>query len=206
MDPAGVRGPPPDGLLHGPHLPAPLRRAGAARGRSAGVAGDVVVRRPHGVQDGGGEPGGGGERRHLLGVGSLRLPLDHAVPQHRRDAHGVGQRPSGDAPLRPPGAAGWISATARVRGANHVPEPLGRRLVDGQRHRRAAESRVPGHAGHRGAEPRDGAPERLPEGRAADGARPAGRDQGVRDPGRAARSPDHASRRSEACRARSRRS
>ena len=85
--PQALHRPPPDGRLHGADLPAALRRADPARSRSAGLARDGVVRRPHGVQDGRGRADGRDRGGHLLGMGPLRIPLDHAVPQHRRHAH-----------------------------------------------------------------------------------------------------------------------
>ena len=52
VDSPGVHRPPSDGVLHGPDGRPAVRRTHPPRRRSAGVAGDGLVRRPHGLQDG----------------------------------------------------------------------------------------------------------------------------------------------------------
>ena len=143
VGPAGVHRPPPDGSLHGPHLPAAVRRTDPPRRRSPGVARDVVVRRAHRVQDGGGGARRRGQRRDLFRVGALRLPLDHPLPQHRGDAHRVGQRPAGDAAVCASGPAGRLPPASRVRSPDDLPEPVAGRMVARARHRGAADRGEP---------------------------------------------------------------
>ncbi|MCK7496495.1 MAG: hypothetical protein MZW92_40495 [Comamonadaceae bacterium] len=71
----------------------PYAEPDPAAGRPAGLARDAVVRRrtsPTRRR----RPGcrASSNTGAVLRLGPLRLPLDHAVPQHRRDAHRVGQR------------------------------------------------------------------------------------------------------------------
>ena len=73
--------------------------------------------------------------------------------------------------IHPDQLRGRHARPAGVRGADHVPQPLARRLVAAARHRRAAEGLGVGDARPGRAEPGDGAVERLPQGEAADRAR-----------------------------------
>ena len=151
-----------------------------------------LVRRAHGLQGGGGRPVGRPQHGAVFGLGPLRLPLDHAVPQHRRDADRVGEREAGDAALHPPRpAAGRRRAACPAYEAQTTfpnPWPGGwwrlRDIVERQKISAWATAR-PG-----GAQPGDRAVERLPEGEAADRARRRGQACRLRDPGGAARSAD----------------
>ncbi len=88
--PAGVHRSPPHGELRRSYLRAAVRRAGQAVRRSACLARAQLVRRAHRLQRGRGRQVRNRERRDLFRLGTFRVPLDHAVPQHRRDADRVG--------------------------------------------------------------------------------------------------------------------
>ena len=103
------------------------------------------------------------------------------------DAHRIGQRPACDAALRASGPAPGLAPAPRVRGPDHLPEPLAGWLVARARHRGAADRRDLLTARDRREEPRDRAQERVQQGEPADPARAGGRREGVRDPGGATR-------------------
>ena len=150
--------------------------------RSARLARDVVVGRAHGQPPRGGRQDRRHRRGDLFRLGPHGLPLDHAVPQHRRHADRVGERAAGDADVPPPRSAPRRPAqSARVRIADHHAEPVAGRLVARARHRRAAEDRRVGDGRSRRAQPRDRAVEHVPEGHPPDRARREGAGQGVRD-------------------------
>ena len=124
----------------------------------------------------------------VIGIGDLfrlgphGLPLDHAVPQHRRHADRIGERAAGDADVHASRSAARRPArSAGVRVAGQHAQPLARRLVARARHRRAAEDRGVGDGRSRGAQSRDGAVEHVSEGHAADRARRQRRGEGLRD-------------------------
>ena len=87
----GLRGSPRHGRQRRAHLPAAVRRAGAALRRPDPLARVELVRRAHGLQRGRGQSLRRHQRRHLFRLGPLRFPLDHALPQHRRHAHRIGR-------------------------------------------------------------------------------------------------------------------
>ena len=169
---AGLRRSSPDGQRQRASVHSAVRRADSPGWRSAGVARDVVVGRAHGQPP----RGRGQDRRHRLGdlfrLGPHGLPLDHAVPQHRRHADRIGERAAGDADVHASGSASRRAARAAgIRIADQHAQPLEGRLVARARHRRAAEDRGVGDGGSRGAKPRDRAVEHVSEGHAADRAR-----------------------------------
>ena len=145
----------------------------------------------HGLQDGRGGSLGRHRRGDLLRVGPLRLPLDHPLPQHRRDAHRGGQRPSGHAGLYSAGPVGGFPRLPRVRGPDHLPQPLARRLVACPGHRGPPDHRLPLTPGVGGQASGNGSQERLQQVQSADSAGAGRRDQGLCHPRRPARSPHH---------------
>ena len=154
------------------------------------MAGDELVRRTHSLQGGRSRQVGRCERRDLLRLGTLRLSLDHPLPQHRGDAHGVRQRAARDASLPAPGSvAGLATGPACIRGTDHLPQSVARRLVARPRHRRAAEDSRHRGIGHRGTQQDNRPPECVPKGQTANGARGGRIAGGVRDPGGATRCP-----------------
>ena len=74
------------------------------------VARDGVVGRAHGHQARVGRQDRRHRQRHLFRLGPHGLPLDHAVPQHRRHADRVGERAAGDADVHASRSAAWRPA------------------------------------------------------------------------------------------------
>ena len=156
------------------HLPAAVRRTGAAVRRSAGVARDELVRRPHGLQ-GRREPSPASSTPRFTPAGATsaftgsRPSTTSPACSPNRRARGSPRRSSST-----PISCAAARATPRIRRADDVPESLARRLVASARHRRTAEDFGLGDARSRRAQPRDRALERLSEGEAADRARRGG--------------------------------
>ena len=131
-------------------------------------------------------------RRDLFRLGAHGLPLDHAVPQHRRHAHRVGEREARLAALHPARPVeGRTPATCPITASRRRfpnPWPGGwwrlRDIVERQKVVGVGDARS------RGAQSRNRAVEHVSEGEAADRARRAGRNQGLCRLGESARSAD----------------
>ena len=172
LEARGLRRSPPHGRQRRAHLPAALRRADTPLRRPHPLARAELVRRPHGLQRGRGRSLRRHQRRHLLRLGPLRFPLDHALPQHRRHAHRIGRARLASPQFVHPDQLRGNTRNLPVYEAETIfPQPVAGRLVALARHRRPAEGGRLGRARPGRAQPRNRAVERLPQGQAPDRAR-----------------------------------